>query len=305
LFFPTKAESLPCNLPPLHRGIKLLPQNDRSGATFPGDDKPAQTASLFARVKFWLEVIGLATPVGGVLWFVLMWFNPIGKNELTVRIERRVPISLPSDVRALPLRLQFEGKEIERAVLVELEIRNAGAVAIPSGDYEKRWKLELRSADGSAVVPAGPPTPSPVKLKADVVRGPSPDRIILELGVLDAKDTIRLAVILINPAGDDFRPVIADTQERIPGVRVVTTDQKVSERLRQGFALPIFAGAFALLLAAFGLEQFSKSRHNGQVAKLTVWRVLSAIVVVFFLAALTAWAVAGAIAWGVDLILYR
>lgn len=270
----------------------------------PGDGGPSLVANIqsFLDTPLGKAAVGLFSFVVpallGVVWTLL---NPFGKIEVTNRIERRVPISLPADVAEFPLGLQYAGKDIKRATLVDLEIRNTGSS--PVGDNEKPWKLDLRSKDGSMVVAPGPPCPTPSNVKVDVVPGPSKDILTLEIGVLDKGDTIRIAILLIDSTTDDRRPVEAATRERMTGLKVVNTTQDIRERLRDSMVLPIWLGFFGIFLTVFGREQYQKHQRNEQSGKTTIAMVPVAVVVALIIGGFLAYLFAGGFAWVAEIYL--
>jgi len=106
-------------------------------------------SNLLSRLNPWVTGIVSVGGIIAVLWGALMLFNPIGKVDLTVRIEREIPVSLPSGVASLPIRLVYEGRDITRASMVQVEILNSGSTPIgepeKEGELKKRWKLDLRN----------------------------------------------------------------------------------------------------------------------------------------------------------------
>jgi hypothetical protein len=87
-------------------------------------------SNLLSRLNPLLTVIVSVGGIMAALWAALLLFNPIGKVDLTVRIEREIPVSLPSGIEALPIRLVYEGRDITRASVMQVEILNSGSTPI-------------------------------------------------------------------------------------------------------------------------------------------------------------------------------
>ena len=86
-------------------------QNDQS--------KQNDQSNMLSRLNVWGAVIISAGTIIGALWW---FFNPIGKVDLTIQIDRQIPVSLPSGVSSLPIRLVYEGRDITRASVIQVDI---------------------------------------------------------------------------------------------------------------------------------------------------------------------------------------
>ena len=227
-----------------------------------------------------------------------MLFNPIGKLDLTVRVDREIPISLPAAGTALPLRLVHEGRDIKRASVVQVEILNSGSLPIGeperAGEPAKTWKLDLRSRDGVTLVPVGATRRKPENLTVDVSKGPSPDIVSLNIGLLNPKDSVALELMLIEPKETTAIPILAQT--RIPGLsEPVTGRRSMQERLRDAFLIPLFSVAFLALLVFAVYERLQLTR-SGQPLDFA-YSVVGVILISAFGAVLLAGAAAWVIAW--------
>jgi len=223
-----------------------------------------------------------------------MFFNPIGKVDLTVRIEREIPVGLPSGATPLPIRLVYEGRDITRASIVQVEILNSGSTPIgeteKEGEAKKRWKLDLKNRDGVAVVPLGTARSKPENLKVDVVSGPSPDLVSLEIGLLNPGDSIFLELMLVEPKDGAALPVIAEA--RIPGLHEpVTGRRNVRERLRDAFLLPMWIVAFSAL-SVWSMYAYSKRSDKKPGIALAVVSLMVSLFASVALALGSSWLIA-------------
>ena len=261
---------------------------------------------LLSRLNPWVTLIISVGSVLTALWGALMLFNPIGKVDLTVRIEREIPVSLPSGVAALPIRLVYEGRDITRASVVQVEILNSGSTPIgepeKDGEPKKRWKLDLRNKDGVTVVPLGAARPKPSNVKVDVVRGPSPDVVSLEIGLLNPKDSIFLELMLVEPKDGTTLPVVAET--RIPGLsEPVTGKRNVRERLASAFELPIFVLLYISFLGLLLFERQQLKRLDKPLA--FAHTALGVLIMPVMPAALLGFAISWGLAWFASTILTK
>jgi len=62
---------------------------------------------VLRKFGFWAKLIAAVGAAFAVLGDALMVFNPLGKTDLTVQIVREIPVSLPSGVGSLPIRLVY------------------------------------------------------------------------------------------------------------------------------------------------------------------------------------------------------
>ncbi len=247
--------------------------------------------SLLSRLEGWQKLLVVVVAILGSAWSALMYFNPIGKVDLTVRIEREIPISLPTNVGSLPLRLMYEGTDVKRASTVEVEVLNSGSTII--GGETQKWRLDLKSTDGSTVVPLGPLRPSPPNVEVTILKS-SPKIVTLEIGLFNPKDSIRLGLMLVNPVNTVGLPVVGET--RIPGLsQPVTTRQNIRERLRDRFIPPIAVVVFVIFLGGILFEE--RERWEEHSACQTVKSVAGMIWVSLFVALLSGSAISWVIAW--------
>jgi hypothetical protein len=192
---------------------------------------------LSDRLNPWLTLGGSLV---SVLVVAFVFFNPIGEVDLTVRIDQEVQASLPS--RAVEnLQLVFNGQAIDRASIITVEIENSGRRRI--GANNEPWTVNLRSTDGSAVVPLGVPRPIPTSRTVSVSKGSTPDVATVTFGLFNRGDRVVLDLLLINPTTDGGLPIRAETN--VPDLgEPVTGRRNVRERLRDAFTPPLLVVSF-------------------------------------------------------------
>jgi hypothetical protein len=172
-----------------------------------------------------------------VLWLLLKWLNPLGELDLTVWVQQQIPITLPPQVNALPVKLTYNGVLINRATVLQVSIINTGAK--PLGEAGA-WTLVLKTHDGSRLVGLGRPTTQPDGIPVDISDGPSPDKVTVSMGLLNRKDQISFRLMIIDPTQDSHLPIGAGNP-RIPHLSEPTvTSQPLSSRLADEIVGPVF-----------------------------------------------------------------
>ena len=63
----------------------------------------------------WAKLIAAIGGAIAVVWTAVLLFNPIGKTDISIVIEREIQASLPTDISHLPIRMSYEGRDIARA----------------------------------------------------------------------------------------------------------------------------------------------------------------------------------------------
>jgi hypothetical protein len=220
-----------------------------------------------------------------------MWFNPIGKVDVTIQIEQETPVSLPADIAALPVQLVYEGQPITRASIVQARIINSGKTEI--GEPGKTWKLDLRNPDGVKVVALGVPKPNPSNLVVTVESGTAPDILTLDIGLYNPGDSILLELMLVEPKDSLNYPIKGEA--RVPGLSApVTVRGNVQQRLKDAFVLPLWAVGFVGLLAVLIYERikFTGLGKKTGLAHTVVGGILLALVASGVLATGGAWVIA-------------
>jgi hypothetical protein len=243
------------------------------------------------RFNPWLSLILSAVAVLGALWAALMWFNPIGKVDVTIQIKQETPVSLPADIAALPVQLVYEGQPIARASIVQVEIINSGKTEI--GERENTWKLDLRNPDGVKLVALGAPKPNPSNMVVAVESGTAPDVVSLDIGLFNAGDSILLDLMLVEPKESLAYPIKGET--RVPGLSApVTIRGNVEQRLKDAFVLPLWAVGFLALLGVLFWERvkFKQLGVKTGLAHTIVGGAVLALVASAALATGGAWAIA-------------
>jgi hypothetical protein len=232
----------------------------RQGVTMQKDQKFWRDWNWFDWIKNGAAVIAAVGGALGVLWGGLMLFSPIGKTDLTVRTKQEIPISLPAGVGPLPIRLVYQDRDITRASIVQLEILNSGSEAI--GD-DKGWKLDLKSNDGTILLPLGTPRLNPENLSFRIAEGAAPDVVVLDIGLFNPKDTIELEILLLDPKD---RTIISP-ETRVRGLHQLTAGRyNVQQRLRDAFRIPVFIVVFIALFGLIMYERVMLKRRGGEIA---------------------------------------
>ena len=98
-----------------------------------------------SRFEPWHKIAGALLTIGAGIWSAIVFLYPIGATDLTVQISNEVAIGLPSSVDPLPLLLEFQGRNIQRAIAFRTRLLNTGKT--PIGQVGKPWTIELRNRD--------------------------------------------------------------------------------------------------------------------------------------------------------------
>jgi hypothetical protein len=251
----------------------------------------AAPAKLPERIEPWLKIV---TAIGGavaVLWGALMLFNPIGKTDLTIRLEPSIDVSLPKDLTAIPVQLVYEGKQIRRAAVVPVEILNSGRTPLGT---DKRWRLDLRSVDSSTIVPLGAPRRVPSNLDVTIAPETLPAVVSLDFGLFNPGASLRLDLMMIEPKETFALPLTAETQ--IPGLlQPAVGRENVRQRLRNAFIIPIFIPLF-LVVVVLALREGAQLKR-GQRQTGWVHTVPGALFMSALFAGLVSSGIAAGLAW--------
>jgi len=238
-------------------------------------------------------LLNLVIGIGGAIAVIVAavrFLSPIGKVDLTVRIDQEVQASLPSGVTP-NLQLVYDGKTITNASVIAVEIVNSGSTRIGADD--QLWTLNVRSADGSRLVPLGNPRPIPASRHVSLSTGATADVATLTFGLFNSGDRVNLDVMLIEPKGVTGLPIVAETN--VPDLKQPFIGRRnVRERLRDAFEPPVFLITF-LGFAALAVRERRQLQRLGlplaEVHKFPVGllyvamaAVFSSIVVVWVLA---------------------
>jgi hypothetical protein len=214
-------------------------------------------------INVWTQLILGIIAVGGMIWAAIAFFDPIGDLDLTVQILEEVPVSLPQEAGSLPIELTYQGSRITRALFLGLEISNTGNR--PLGSNNEKWRLTLRTVGRSELSLLGglrrKPENLDVKIVGDEIAGP--DRIVLEIGLLNAADTIGLQAIIINPSPDADAEAQIVAEARIPDLaEPVVTRLNVRDRLQKAFMPPLWIFLWILFFVAQLVESIWKRNLN-------------------------------------------
>jgi hypothetical protein len=258
--------------------------------------------SLFSRLETWQKALMAVLSLGGLLWGWLMFFNPIGEIDLTVRIAKEIPVTLPSGVNATPLQLMFEGSPITHALLVQLEIANSGSV--PVGNDQDAWRLNLKKRTGESMVLLPPLTTVPGNLSVTAHQDSALQTVSLDIGLFNPGDVIVVSLVLIEPDAQSALPVEAET--RIPGLsRPITTRQDIQGRLRDAFILPVWGILLLFSLGAVIGNQYKRANSSDAdiTSKEALYNVMGFLFPVVFVTAFLATGITWVLAWIVTLVL--
>jgi len=162
--------------------------------------------------------------------------------------------------------------------------------------------FEKSPKDGVTVVPLGTARPKPSNLKVDVVRGPSPDIVSLEIGLLNPGDSIFLELMLVEPKDGATLPLVAET--RVPGLsEPVTGKRNVRERLSNAFGPPILVLIYISFLGLLLFERKQLKRLGKPLA--FAHTALGVLLLPLFPVGLLTFAISWGLAWFASIVLAK
>jgi hypothetical protein len=213
----------------------------------------------------WIELfVGIVT-VLGVLWAIVQFFYPFHNTDMTVWIQKEIPVERPSLVGSAPLELLYEGTPINRATVLQVNVSNTGSTPIgKKGEWEE---IILRPDNNARIALLSQPVIHPSNLEFQVHSNSLTDTLTLQVGLFNPRDSIELQLIIIDPQ-DVSHPIIT-AETRIPNLSEATTTRKsIEDRLSIALSLPVTI--FVLLLVV--IITFVKFRPKSQKIDLDVIR---------------------------------
>jgi hypothetical protein len=187
--------------------------------------------------------------VVGAIWALLQLARP-GDLDLTVWIQQQIPISLPPQANALPVKLTYNGQAITQANVLQVSVINTGSK--PLGESAP-WTLVLKTRDGAKMVSLGKPTTRPDGIKVNVIDGPNPDRVALSMGLLNREDQVDFRLMILDPKQQNSYslPIVAENP-RIPHLSEPTiTNQPLHKRLQNKIADSIMYVLVSIIFLGF------------------------------------------------------
>jgi len=194
--------------------------------------------NLRNRIEGYARWITALAGAAVVIWSIFKFFIPVGDVDLTIWIQQEIPIvipELPAAASQLSLSLTYDEEPISSATILDVNIFNSGSK--PIGD-QGPWQLALKTQDGARLVLLGQPETNPANLDLQLVDGSQSDALTLQLGLLNRDDSIKLRLLVIEPANIEQPAIVAET--RVPNLRAPFVTRRTEvDRLLDAFVTPL------------------------------------------------------------------
>jgi len=232
-------------------------------------DQASKRQKLIAYISRPDVIIFLISVVGGIILYVVNYFSPIGKVDLTIWIQQEIPIILASDAGPLPLTLKYEDENISHATVLKIRIYNSGRTAIGENG---QWSLILKTGDSSRMILLDKPITNPSNLGFTIIKeGEALDHLNMNIGLLNPNDdSIDIRIMILDPKNAEHPEIIAET--RVPNLAApIVTRETLEERVNHAYQKPIIG----VLWVAFFLVLIWDDFKNGTIKTVikTVWRI--------------------------------
>lgn len=247
---------------------------------------------LHSTMDPWLWLIGLVFAALTGIWVTMGWFIPIKDVDVTVQIDKVIPLELPEAAQSLPLELRYSGQTIHRAAIVEMVIRNFGKTAV--GD-SKEWLLTLRQKDGARIVILGEPISDPANVRvAATVKGAT--EVNMAFGLFNPGWSVRLSMMVIDPR-DVRDPAFAPPEANVANLLAPNyVDRPLQEWIRDHLVPPLFVLLLPIIGGAFLWERWRDMKTKGSKF-VTPGSVAVGLVATAFGALVGAMAIGWVLAW--------
>jgi hypothetical protein len=185
--------------------------------------------------RFFLLIVAVV----GAAWAIVQFFIPSGDVDITVWLRQEIPVvlpELPEEAEELSLMLTFAGEPISHASILDVTVFNSGSEPIGA---DSQWEFAIRSEDGARIILLGEPELQPGNLDVTVSNDPTPDTLLLQLGLFNPDDSVGLRMVIVEPENADRPGLVAET--RLPNLKepFLTRETELS-RFENAFFVPLF-----------------------------------------------------------------
>jgi hypothetical protein len=218
-------------------------------------------------LKKWIKWIfrwgGYLATTASVLWSFLLIL--IAKDELHLLVwVKQDSVLYPSEAtwnESLPL--DFKNTPAASARLLSVIVSNYGKTLI--GKQEEAWKLYLEAPCSTHIATLGRPKLSPQTVIFDVIAGPKPNMLTLELAALQPRAVIDLHLLLLNTRCKHSLPL--KIQPSLGGLPYELTLEPPTERLSNRLFPAVALSILLLLLVFAGPSEYNRLSQSGDVVK--------------------------------------
>lgn len=201
-------------------------------------------AKLPHKLSGWVQLILMLAALLGLAWGTLKFFNPIKDVDLTVLIKQSIPIDLPVDTETTTLQLNYQGKSINRATIIELKIENTGRTVIKPDNNKQYWNLNIFTKEETKLAQLGKieTNPSIIKYNIEV----KTNSMLLQIGKFNPGDFLIMKVILIDSEDPDKPHLYAEATADHLSTPTVTS-LSLQKRLQDAYKWPLFIVTYLVI----------------------------------------------------------
>lgn len=211
-------------------------------------DHQEPRANIATTLSPWIQLFLGIVAVLGILWAIVQFLNPLRNTDITVWIQKEIPIDQPSFVGSSPVELVYKGTPINRATVLQINISNTGSM--PIGEKGKWEEIMLIPDNNARIAMLSQPVTHPSTLEFRVSSDSLTNALTLMVGLFNPRDYIELQLIVINPQNVNHPTITAPT--RIPKLSEGTTTRKsIEDRLESSLYWPVAIFGFLVTLITF------------------------------------------------------
>lgn len=203
-----------------------------------------QKSNIPQRLSPWIQLFLSIVAFLGVLWTIIQFFNPLKNVDITVLVQKEIPINWSQVVgSSTSLELVYDGVSINNATIIQINILNTGSVPIgKKGVWEE---IILKSDNNARIALLSPPVTLPSNLEFQVNSKLLTNTLDLQVGLFNPGDSIELNLIVVEPQDINHPTLFAET--RISNLsKVITIRGSIEDRLTDAFSGPV--AVFTLLI---------------------------------------------------------
>ncbi len=190
--------------------------------------------------KKWL--FGLGVSVGTAILVFLI----IGRNgDLVAWTSERTPIYPSEQTKNLPLPLFLSQMPVKSLTFVNIQISNAGKVAI--GRQEERWTFRIMGPSEATLMLVGEPQRSSKRLVVSPAENPAGNIVAVQVGSLEPREFFDVRLIVVN-ASDASTPSLHVSTSLAGLPEPILTDASPEERAGSKLDPWLWAVLFAALM---------------------------------------------------------
>jgi hypothetical protein len=202
--------------------------------------KESSTTNIPEKVNPWLNLIAGLALVISIVWGLITFFDPIGKNaDVSVWVKQEIPVQLPDTVHASPLALVYNNNVINKATVLEVVLVNSGKTTIGENGKYSTFFLECDPNAEMVLLSSASVPPLDYTIKSDTVA----NKLKIEVALFNPSESITMQLAILNP-NDVNQPNIKayiSPNNRIPNLSepFVTRQEPIKERVTKAYLSPL------------------------------------------------------------------